>query len=319
MTTKDPKVTLISFTQDPIRTLTVCWEQSRQTDAVDITRTDEELFRTILANKIPVAEMVDFVFLIENMSIALREQMVRHRVGHRFGPNVGVDIIPEISGSSFWVQSMRYLDMSSFFVNGEYHMPEFIASDDKATALYRQSIVYAQETYKDLIAMGVPAEEARFVIPLAAQHRGVWKMNLAALMHVMNQRSCWIAQLGVWKPIIFQIISELVEKVHPAFSALAQPPCINKEGAFHECPFKHFNAERIEGTDPLPPCPLFLIHHAPEAYQASKGGDKMWTYGYDGESEGWQCKEESRVNRYRKMAAQYGQLWGRKIKNVLLH
>lgn len=141
----EPTVRLLSATSDPIVTIFQCWESSRHNDpvqdAVDIRRRMEvepdfrkkveDTFMQVLDAGIPVAENVNFTFLIEGMSIALREQMVRHRIGHHFGDRLGCDIVPDLADSTFWAQSMRILDMGGFARQGRFHIPESMRDQPK--------------------------------------------------------------------------------------------------------------------------------------------------------------------------------------------
>jgi hypothetical protein len=99
-------------------------------------------------------------------------------------------------------------------------------------------------------------EDAREVIPLGAQHRISWKMNLQTLLHVVGKRGCWILQAGLWAPIIQGMIHELATKVHPGFRRIVQPPCIDND-LFGACEFVLENVRRMDGDDQHPPCPLY--------------------------------------------------------------
>jgi hypothetical protein len=117
-----------------------------------------------------------------------------------------------------------------------------------------------QGVYNALVASGVPMEDAREIIPLGAQHRISWSLNMSSLQHIVGERGCWILQLGLWGPIITGIVNELAEKVNPIFRELVTPPCIRNE-KFGGCVYMEECRRRLVGEDGLPPCPLHLNYH----------------------------------------------------------
>lgn len=259
-----PKVTLISHTDDPIGTIYKLWEASRGNRSLEEIEEDLleknspkvfEIFQKVVDSGIPVAENIQFVFMLEHVSISFREQMVRHRVGAKVGEHLGVDIIPDLGDSTWWSQSMRILDMGEFAEQGRFRVPKFPTKD--AEVIYRQAMGRAAMAYRQLVSAGMPMEEAREVIPLAATHRISWGLNLAALQHVIGKRGCQILQLGLWEPIIRGMVEELATKVHPYFRNLINPPCI-KGNKFVGCCFKLDNERRVSGEDSLPPCTLYV-------------------------------------------------------------
>lgn len=305
--TKKLKVTLLSRTLLPVETIYVEWKQSRTTEPVPTaeelhsilqvvrlrqkagTATEKDLallhdvektFNDVIEMKLPLTETLDFIFLVEHCSIALREQVVRHRIGHKFGGRLGCDIVPDMGTSSFWSQSTRVLDMGEFASEGEYLVPNTVEGntdempgqnghkDPKSVeAFYHEQMVWCQRAYRKLIEAGVPPEDARNILPLATQHRFTWKVNLAALVHVFAKRGCWIAQLDIWEPLILGMLEELATRVHPSFRRLIDPPCISGK-KFGGCVYKLENGNRVSGNDPGTPCSLYLHNHEDHAREA---------------------------------------------------
>jgi thymidylate synthase ThyX len=196
-------------------------------------------------------------FALKEIPVSLREQMVRHRVGMKFGDNYAVDLIPDLPSSTWWSQTMRVRDMSKFYDGKKFHVPTSIKNNPKAHAQFDVLMSTIQYHYKGLIAMGIQPEDAREVLPMAMTHDITWTMNIASIKHVLSKRSCWIAQMGIWEPIILGMVEELTGKVHPAFRTFVDPPCI-KNDKYSICPFAIENQNRIKGTDPYQPCPLYL-------------------------------------------------------------
>lgn len=276
----EPRVTLLNFTPNPRETVFALWEASKNEgklwsveevlaqNPVNVDGLNaEQLFWKVLKQKIPIGEMVSFTFVLENVSVSFREQMVRHRIGTKVGQNVGVDILPDIADSSWWSQSMRIQDMSTFAERDMYRTPPSLAGkkadfrgvETTAEDVFHSAMRGIQMAYQSLVAAGVPMEDARELIPLGAQHRISWTINLQSLLHVMGERGCWILQMGLWGPIITGMVNELATKVHPAFRDLVKPPCIGSDGRFKSCLYQHENERRITQEDRLPICPLYVV------------------------------------------------------------
>lgn len=261
----ETKVELISHTQHPIETLYKIWMENRDpnnhyevdqlVDSPEKRPEMERIFKALISSDISVVQNIHFTFKITNMSIALREQLVRHRIGVNMDDRVGVDYVPDLTDDGIWIQSMRVLDMGMFYSNNAYELPNEIKGDPDALEAYRLCMDACQATYRSLVDLGIPRETARLVIPLAAQHDMFWTLNLGALCHILRKRGCWIPQYGLWKPIIVGIVDELATKIHPIFRQLTQPPCVTN-GKFTNCHFPEDIARRLDHSDPLPPCPL---------------------------------------------------------------
>ena len=298
----EPKVTLQSWTRNPIGTIYSAWYASRETtsppDPKDVNENDPkviELFQKVIDSHLPVADMLNFVFLIENASISFREQFVRHRVGVRFGDRVGIDYVPELGQTSFWTQGHRILDMTTFAKEKRYRIPPSIEENEKLLKIYEDTMITIENAYTTMVNAGIHREDAREVLPLGAQHSLNVVVNLTALKHIVSKRACWIPQLDLWEPIIRGMVNELSNKVHPLFRNLINPPCI-KDGKFHECLFKFDNEKRIKGEDEPTPCSLYIEH-----YQKELRNDKK-------------LKEiigDRRYDRFQKQKSSFTELWMR--------
>lgn len=215
----------------------------------------DELFRAVLDQGIPVAEHISFNFVLEDVPISWREQAVRHRVGTKYGDNFAVDIIPE-ADLTFWSQSMRIQSMDDFAAEGKYYTPPSVAENPAASQVYNTTMGTIEAGYNTLRSLGIEMEDARNLIPLGATHRITMTVNLRALVNIVGKRGCWILQSSLWGPVIKGMIAELAAKVDPVFRRLAYPPCI-RGGKFVECAFKHENERRVDGRDDMPVCPLY--------------------------------------------------------------
>ncbi|MGF9973590.1 FAD-dependent thymidylate synthase [Bacillus velezensis] len=145
----------------------------------------DRLFRHIFASKhTSTLEHLTFTFAIEGVSRALLAQLTRHRVGF-----------------SFSVQSQRYVRMGSDDKIGgfDYVAPDSVKDGYKtfmdddldvydAEGVLARAMGWAQKSYDDLRKLGVPAEDARAVLPNAAATNLVMSANLRALLEFYAKR-----------------------------------------------------------------------------------------------------------------------------------
>jgi len=315
MSREQPKVTLLTWTNYPLETVYSVWEASKETMPLrtpeeihrDVDKHEvEELFRAVIAQHIPVGEHIDFVFMMEDVSVSWREQAVRHRIGTKPSPErlgadmVMVDEFPNLADSTWWSQSMRIMDMGKFAQNHAYRLPKSIAEHENKDlhVQFCATMQRIENTYNQLVAAGVPMEDARELMPLGSQHRISWKLNLSAIQHIVGKRGCWILQLGLWGPIIMGMIEEMVKKVHPIFAELVTPPCL-KGDAYKGCVYMEECRRRLTEDDALPPCPLHLSY---EEWQVSMNGvAEEWLQKHQ-----WPRKEETLAR-----AKEYEKFWKR--------
>ena len=119
-------------------------------------------------------EHVSFAFAISGVSRALSHQLVRHRI------------------ASYSQQSQRYVKAGDF----EYVIPKIVSEKvmSGAPEFFKEAMMYAQAAYDALVACGIPAEDARFVLPNACATKLVVTMNCRALLHFFEERLCQRAQ-----------------------------------------------------------------------------------------------------------------------------
>ncbi|KZE04150.1 Thymidylate synthase thyX [Bacillus mycoides] len=141
----------------------------------------DRLMRHIVASKhLSTLEHLTFTFAIEGISRALLAQLTRHRVGF-----------------SFSVQSQRYVRFGSDDKSGgfDYLTPESVIKeaekseyDYKAMDYYDELMSVSQKVYDALRQRGIPAEDARMVLPQAATTNLVMTVNLRSLLDFYTKR-----------------------------------------------------------------------------------------------------------------------------------
>jgi thymidylate synthase (FAD) len=293
------KVTLLEAPQYPVELLWSLWQASRTDDPLLVPQKlsgklgsdeREELFVKLLAMDIPVMENLFFVFMLEDVPVSFREQLVRHRT------------------ATYWSQTSRVRDMGEFHEKGRYFTPETVKQNPTLLKAYGDTLEYIQDCYNQLLKDGIPREDARQLLPMASTHRISWGVNLRALKHTLANRTCWIAQAGLWHPVVKGVVSELVAKVHPALGMLAKPPCWDLQTGCAEgaaCPFVEENVRRLAGTDPFPPCPIWLRSCSPS--QVVIGGGATWTR--NPTTDRWSTGNPTQDDMMGSMHAQFEKLW----------
>jgi thymidylate synthase (FAD) len=149
-------------------------------------------------------EHVVFTFGISGVSRTLSHQLVRHRAGVAFDQ-----------------QSQRYVT----FKKAATMLPQTIAEADPAIrAEYEEQIEGSMSLYGDLVAAGIPGEDARFVFPNATRTNLVMTVNLRALIHMSGLRLCTMAQWEIRR--LFQLIRHEIFQVSPVLGSFLAPKCV---------------------------------------------------------------------------------------------
>ena len=223
--TKQPKVTLVTHTMDPLEAIALgidIWHMPVG-DIDPFALSEEQMvekFRwlTKQPHQTPF-EYVSFVFLIENVSRAWQQQMTRHRVGF-----------------SFSIQSLRVIDVKSFATEGRYHMPESM----KDKELFDGSMDDAQCNYNRSVATGESIEDARGLLPLNIHSPVTFSCSYRSLMGLLKQRLCIAAQ-EEWKAVAEGIRASLKENLHPVFLEPLDCMCkrFSRKGAPCHCKTLH--------------------------------------------------------------------------------
>lgn len=145
-----------------------------------------------MANTIPSSwEFVDYVFMIEGVSRAFTHQFVRTRNG------------------SYAQQTMRVLNMGEY----DYVMPERVAANDTARHVVDRANERIRDAYNALLTLGLPAEDARGLLPTNIATNIVAKFNLRALSELVASRSGGRTQ-GEYQSVV-RAMADAVVAVHP--------------------------------------------------------------------------------------------------------
>jgi len=169
----------------------------------------QEIFRRAVEGEVAPANMQKLISnVIESglsgVSRTLSHQLVRHRAGVAFDQ-----------------QSQRYVK----FKGAATMLPSTIAEGDPSLRTrYEEQVDGALSLYGDMLASGVPGEDARFVFPNATRTNLVMTTNLRALIHMSGLRLCTMAQWEIRR--LFQLIRHEIFGVSPFLGSFLAPKCV---------------------------------------------------------------------------------------------
>lgn len=202
------QVNLIRYTPDPELTMVAAARVSASPSPVTehlnklTPERGERLLRHLIsAGHYSPLEHASFTFWIEGISRAASHQLVRHRL------------------ASFTQQSQRFVSLKS----PQYVVPPSIRSRPEFLAKFKEAVGTAFELYSRMQEAGIPAEDARFILPSAMETQLVMTMNARELLHACSLRLCPRSQ---WEIVeLFERVKAEVKKVAPTLGDELRPKC----------------------------------------------------------------------------------------------
>ncbi len=204
------KVVLLSHTLDPEAVVAAAINQCYSAKSGEelkekISPEKRERLIDIVMNggHLSTVEHASFTFAVEGVSRALTHQLVRHRV------------------ASFSQQSQRYVK----FKDGEFNYitPAKIAANKDLKEKFEAKMEELGKFYEELIEAGIPAEDARSILPNACETKIVFTMNARSLLNFFEHRLCVRAQAEIREMAV--VMLELVKPVAPNIFKFAGPTC----------------------------------------------------------------------------------------------
>ncbi len=228
------QVTLIDHTTEPIRALymayRVCYSAltpQQVLERIDDERIPQEKMAGFVAERMKTGhtsplEQVWFEFGISGVTRAFSHQFVRHRIG-----------------ISFEQQSQRYVT----YKDGSFPFTvpktvEQAGMTDDMEALFER----AGRLYQKMIDNGVPAEDARFLLPNATNTNFKITVNFAELLHICDQRLCTRAQwefrrvAALMRAEVVRAVPDLGRYLQPKCGELRMGYCDEDYDAWKACP-----------------------------------------------------------------------------------
>lgn len=215
------KVTLTRYTEDPVLAI-----EEAASNCYDSTPTgDGKIMRNcIKSGHTSVMEFATFTFHIEGVSRALLAQLTRHR------------------HAGYAVRSQRYCSENDF----EFVTPYSVRKDKNLNSAYKDFMNKICQMYTDLQELGIPNEDARYVLPNACCTTLELTINMRSLMNFMNERLCSCAQWEIRE--LASLMKRSVSERFPELGKVLVPKC-EKNGT--EYGFCTESAKRTCGRQPL--------------------------------------------------------------------
>ena len=203
-------VVLLYHTPDPERAVAtaarLCYAPVGAAELME-TMTDEQVhsvLRTIMeSGHFSTLEHATYTFAVEGVSRTLTHQLIRHRL------------------ASFNQQSQRYV---TFTDEPQFIEPETVAADPQAHEQFSQAVDEAFAAYHHLVELGIPAEDARYLLPNACETKITVTMNIRELLHFFSLRCCNRAQWEI-REVACKML-ELVRPTAPHIFKTAGPGCV---------------------------------------------------------------------------------------------
>jgi thymidylate synthase (FAD) len=162
-----------------------------------------KVLRTIMrSGHFSALEHASYTFALDGVSRAMTHQLVRHRL------------------ASYNQQSQRYVEFDESY---EFVTPGSIADSDEWAARFREMTEATLDLYGEMVAAGIPAEDARYVLPNAGTSKIVVTMNVRELLHFFSLRCCKRSQWEI-REVAMRMLA-LVEGTAPYVFADAGAPC----------------------------------------------------------------------------------------------
>jgi thymidylate synthase (FAD) len=217
------KVVLLSHSPEPERAVATaarnCYSP-RDIETIDENWKPGEIEAMVAkvrdAGHLSTFEHTMFYFGVSGVSRALTHQLVRHR------------------HMSYEQQSQRYVKVKGQFA---FVTPPSIEARPDVKAKYDSLMEQIAEFYAEAIAAGAPAEDARFVLPNAAETQIVITANARALLDFFSLRTCNNAQWEI-RELGFAML-RLAKKAAPVLFYRAGATCVRgycNEPNGPECP-----------------------------------------------------------------------------------
>ncbi|MBI4849950.1 MAG: FAD-dependent thymidylate synthase [Nitrospirae bacterium] len=212
------KVILLRHTPDPEETVAMaaklCYSPSDIESLKDkIGTKDQKAFveKLVKMGHMSPIEHAVFTFAIEGISRACSHQLVRHRL------------------ASYSQQSQRYVSEEAGF---DYIIPPVIKGNKELKNAFVSFMEDAQRAYNEMVRklneLGIKGEsanqDARFLLPNAAETKIMVTMNARELIHFFRQRCCNRAQWEIRK--MAEEMLKLVKKAAPTLFYKAGPGCL---------------------------------------------------------------------------------------------
>ena len=158
--------------------------------------------RVVGSGHYSTVEHIQVSFAVSNISRACTHQLVRHR------------------HMSFSQKSQRYVQEKGQF---DYLIPHTIEKNQELKEKFEEFMGEISKKYLEFVEAGIPAEDARALLPNACSTSMVISTNLRELIHVANLRLCTRAQLEI--RMLVKAICDALTEQEPWLKEFLVPKC----------------------------------------------------------------------------------------------
>src|SRR5574344_960782 len=212
--TNKPQVKLISKPDNMLQTVytacRTCYSADSPINIYDKADDKEKMLklieRVISSGHYSTIEHIQISFAISNVSRACTHQLVRHR------------------HMSFSQKSQRYVKEKGQF---DYIIPPTIEKDPELKEKFVSFMGEISNKYQEFVDAGIPAEDARFVMPNAAASSLVASLNLREMIHIANLRLCTRSQYEI--RCMVKAMCDALTKEEPWLKDYLVPKCESLE------------------------------------------------------------------------------------------
>ena len=205
-----PVVHLISKPENMLRTVytacRTCYSADVPYNIYNSTDDEEKMLklveRVISSGHYSTIEHIQVTFAISNVSRACTHQLVRH------------------CHMSFSQKSQRYVKEKGEF---DFLIPPTIERNPELKSKFVHFMEEISKVYCELTDAGIPAEDARAVLPNAAATSIVASLNLREMIHIANLRLCSRAQYEIRKMV--QAMCDALVAEEPWLKPYLVPKC----------------------------------------------------------------------------------------------
>lgn len=190
---KGPQVYLLSATPDPLGAVAAAMRMFRGDPPYSLADVTDDERRwaweeSIKGHLKAPWEMIDFQFMLEGVSRSFTHQLVRQRT------------------AVYAQESQRFAVKRG--MADEAVIPPSIRGNEGAEEIFRAALADAQHSYDCLVDSGIPAEDARALLPHATATRVIYKTNFRGLMEHAGMRLCTQAQFE-WRSVFMGIMKAI--------------------------------------------------------------------------------------------------------------
>lgn len=155
-----------------------------------------------------VFDFPQIIYEVKNVSRSFTHQHVRHRMAAHMQQSLRyVEVNPEINEDPFFIIP-----------------PKIVKKGKKTVKEYIETQIDSAKDYLEKINQDVPAEDARFALPIGTKSFLTTAMNVESILHYFNVRACYDSQWEIFSNAYALIAG--CKLIYPNIFKKCGPHCI---------------------------------------------------------------------------------------------